>query len=143
MRAQEEEMRQNMEELQATQEEMQRAQRDTEAREKILDETQCIIEFDGNRTILRVNGLAADFLGYTPYELIGKSLETVFDAGGKTNQMRTALADEQTWRAVATLRTKTGGTLTVKAVAGSLIDHNGAVSKHVLILDDITEWQKK
>jgi PAS domain S-box-containing protein len=143
MRAQEEEMRQNMEELQATQEEMQRAQRDTEAREKILDETQCIIEFDRNRTILHVNSLAADCLGYSTYELTGKSLETVFDAGAKTNQMRTALAEEQTWRAVATLRTKTGATLTVKAVAGSLIDHKGTVSKHVLILDDITEWQQK
>ncbi|HEX8529843.1 MAG TPA: GAF domain-containing protein, partial [Cytophagales bacterium] len=143
MRAQEEEMRQNMEELQATQEEMSRAQRDTEAREKILDETQCIIEFDPGRTILHVNSLACQHLGYSAYELNGKSLETVFDAGAKTNQMRAALADEQTWRSVGTLRTRTGETLTVKAVAASLVDHNGAVSKHVLILDDITEWQKK
>jgi hypothetical protein len=57
--------------------------------------------------------------------------------------MRAALADEQTWRSLGTLRTRTGETLTVKAVAGSLTDHNGTLSKHVLILDDITEWQKK
>jgi PAS domain S-box-containing protein len=122
---------------------MQRAQRDTEAREKILDETQCIIEFDSNRTILHVNSLACQQLGYSAYELNGKALETVFDAGAKTNQLRAALADEQTWRAVGTLRTRTGETLTVKAVVGSLFDHNGTLSKHMLILDDITEWQKK
>jgi PAS domain S-box-containing protein len=143
MRAQEEEMRQNMEELQATQEEMQRAQRDTETREKLLNDTQCIIEFDQNRKILHVNEFACQYLGYAPHELNGRLLETVFDAGGRTEQMKMALGQEQTWRAVGVLKTKNGEKLTVKAVAGSLVDHTGSAAKHILILDDITEWQGK
>ncbi len=141
MRAQEEEMRQNMEELQATQEEMERSQRDTEAREKILNDTQCIIEFDKNGRIITINQLACNCTGYSAHELEGSALEYIFNATSRADQMKAQLASQQIWKGTAQLKTRSGESISVRAVAGTMLDHKGSVSKHMLILEDVRDLQ--
>lgn len=79
LRAQEEEMRQNMEELQATQEEMERnvtslkqLTKEFEVRERIFGLTTILSESDKYGTILDVNSKLCEVSGYTKEELIGK-----------------------------------------------------------------------
>jgi PAS domain S-box-containing protein len=134
-------MRQNMEELQATQEEMERSQRDTEAREKILNDTQCIIEFDKNGRITTINQLACNCTGYGAHELEGSALEHIFNATSRADQMKAQLASQQIWKGTAQLKTKSGELISVRAVAGTILDHKGSVSKHLLILEDVRDLQ--
>ncbi|MCR6640029.1 MAG: PAS domain-containing protein [Sporocytophaga sp.] len=79
LRAQEEEMRQNMEELQATQEEMERnvsslksMTKELEVREKIFGLTTILSESDKYGTILDINSKFIEVSGYSREELIGK-----------------------------------------------------------------------
>ncbi len=79
LRAQEEEMRQNMEELQATQEEMERnvvslksMTKELEVRERIFGLTTILSESDLYGTILDINSKFNEVSGYSREELIGK-----------------------------------------------------------------------
>ncbi|GAL85512.1 pas sensor protein [Sporocytophaga myxococcoides] len=79
LRAQEEEMRQNMEELQATQEEMERnvsslksMTKELEVRERIFGLTTILSEADKYGTILDINSKFVEVSGYSREELIGK-----------------------------------------------------------------------
>ena len=79
LRAQEEELRQNMEELAATQEELERQmssiqkmKEDLEIRERVFGLTTILSEADVHGTIVLVNDKLCTVSGYTREELIGK-----------------------------------------------------------------------
>ena len=72
MRAQEEEMRQNMEELEATQEEMTRKDLEMLSMLAVTNITLATIEFDMNGYILIANQAFLDLMGYEFSEIQGK-----------------------------------------------------------------------
>lgn len=72
MSAQEEEMRQNMEELQATQEEGARKNNEMESLLHALDQSSCIVEYDEEGNIIKVNDNYLDLLNLDRSDVIGK-----------------------------------------------------------------------
>jgi PAS domain S-box-containing protein len=72
MSAQEEEMRQNMEELQATQEEAARKNNEMESLLHALDQSSCIVEYDEEGNIIKVNDNYLDLLNLDRSDVIGK-----------------------------------------------------------------------
>jgi PAS domain S-box-containing protein len=71
MAAQEEEMRQNMEELQATQEEAARKNNEMESLLHALNQSSCIVEYDSEGHIIKVNDNYLDILNLNRAEVIG------------------------------------------------------------------------
>jgi PAS domain S-box-containing protein len=72
MRAQEEEMRQNMEELQATQEEMQRSQAETESTRVAVHSALAVADFSVDGSLAKVNGNFLELYGYAQEEVLGE-----------------------------------------------------------------------
>jgi len=72
MRAQEEEMRQNMEELQATQEEMGRSQSETESTMQAIHSSLSIADYDTEGRIGKINTNYLDMMGYVQDEVLGE-----------------------------------------------------------------------
>jgi methyl-accepting chemotaxis protein len=135
MRAQEEEMRQNMEELQATQEEMQRAQKDAKARETIFDKTQFIVEFDSRFKITYINQMMQAFLKAETGEILGSSIESVFNLHQKIDQIKYKLSQESLWTDTITVNNKKGESLKVKASAGVVAESSQTDGRFLMILD--------
>jgi GAF domain-containing protein/HAMP domain-containing protein len=135
MRAQEEEMRQNMEELQATQEEMQRAQKDAKARETIFDKTQFILEFDKRFKITYVNQMMQSYLTFDTREILGSSIESVFNLHQKIDQIKYKLSNENLWTDTITVKNKKGELLKVKASAGVVAESSHSDGRYLMILD--------
>jgi methyl-accepting chemotaxis protein len=135
MRAQEEEMRQNMEELQATQEEMQRAQKDAKARETIFDKTQFIVEFDSRFKITYINQMMQAFLKAETGEILGSSIESVFNLHQKLDQIKSKLSQESLWTDTITVNNKKGESLKVKASAGVVAESSQTDGRFLMILD--------
>jgi signal transduction histidine kinase len=139
MRAQEEEMRQNMEELQATQEEMQRSQRDTQARETVFYSTQCIIETDHKLTISHVSTPLQKRLKYQQEELIGNSLEKVFEINSSFHQLRKSVDQHGSWSGVCNLKGKPGEKILFKITVSGVEDYYHNVTKFLILLNDLSE----
>jgi GAF domain-containing protein len=135
MRAQEEEMRQNMEELQATQEEMQRAQKDAKAREQIFDKTQFIVEFDDHYKITYVNHMVQSYLKFDIHDLVGTSIENVFNLHHKMDQVKNKLTHHQLWTDLISVKNRKGETFQVKASAGIITESSHNEGRYLMILD--------
>ncbi len=135
MRAQEEEMRQNMEELQATQEEMERAQKDAKAREVIFDKTQFIIEFDSHYKITYANQLVKSSLNFNNKELVGSSINIIFDLQHKFEQVKHNLSQGSLWTDTIIVKTKHGESMQVKASAGVIDENSYNNGRYLMVLD--------
>lgn len=79
MRAQEEEMRQNMEEMSATQEELGRKDKEVQNYMETSEKMFCIMEYDLDGNILKVNQNFEALSGYTRSQLLGKHISIFFD----------------------------------------------------------------
>ncbi len=143
MRAQEEEMRQNMEEMHATQEEMQRKdnelQRQLETSEKLF----CIMEYDKDGVILRINDNFSRVSKYQPDELKGKHHSILFDnQEWKTSENYKAfwelLYQGKAVRGALRRVSREGKYFIIKGVTQAHFDDQGNIEKVVEITIDIT-----
>jgi PAS domain S-box-containing protein len=138
MRAQEEEMRQNMEELQATQEEMQRSSREREAREKIVNSTNMILEMDHDYKLMNCNNKVADLLKYKTSELLGKNFGQIVVSQDQLEVMKKSLQTGETWSGTLKFSTKSNEEIIAKVSAGKIIDPATQQVKHLLIATDVS-----
>ncbi len=138
MRAQEEEMRQNMEELQATQEEMQRANREREAREKIVNSTNMMLELDSDFRISNINNRATELLRYKTSDFNGKNLVQLLTSTDSYEIMKKTLSNEETWTGVLKFNTKNNEEVITKASVGKIIDPSTQKVKYLLFAIDVS-----
>ena len=138
MRAQEEEMRQNMEELQATQEEMQRANREREAREKIVNSTNMMLELDSDFRISNINNRATELLRYKTSDFNGKNLVQLLTSTDSYEIMKKTLSNEESWTGVLKFNTKNNEEVITKASVGKIIDPSTQKVKYLLFAIDVS-----
>lgn len=143
MRAQEEEMRQNMEELQATQEEMARNQVETEATLDVINKSLMTVEFDTNGKITNVNDNFIRLVGYSKDELIGEQYKVLMSADAKNSdeykKFWKDLADGHPKSGEFERRAKSGKTLWFHADYTPIKSREGQVYKILKIAYDITQ----
>jgi PAS domain S-box-containing protein len=138
MRAQEEEMRQNMEELQATQEEMQRANREREAREKIINATNMIIEMDESFKITNTNMRVEELLKYKTSDLLGKNLPQILVSDEQDEILRKTLQNTETWSGILKFSTKYNDEVLAKVSAGKVVDPANQKIKYLLFGTEVS-----
>ncbi len=140
MRSQEEEMRQNMEELQATQEEMERGQQDRHEKEGIINSTYLTLELNEALTIVLVNNLAAQTLGYREGELKGTTLAHLAAGSAETlDEIKRVTNEGHCWTGVLKLNSRKGETVITKASVGKLRDMYSGTHKYLILAANITQ----
>ncbi|HAA15636.1 MAG TPA: histidine kinase [Cytophagales bacterium] len=138
MRAQEEEMRQNMEELQATQEEMQRSQREREEKEKIINNTNMMMELDAELNILNTNEVLTEVLGYEIAEIRGKALESFVASKNEFQKAMDLMEVGRTYSGVFKMMNSKNQTVLVKISAGKSYDPMMSEDKYLFFGSDLT-----
>ncbi|TVQ12255.1 MAG: PAS domain S-box protein [Bacteroidetes bacterium] len=144
MRAQEEEMRQNMEEMHATQEEMSRKDKELHSLVETSESLFCVMEYNKEGVILKVNHNFEKICGYTDSELSGKHHSILFD---KANWEQSAnyrkfwelLRRGQAVKGMLKRKHKEGTDFFIKGVTKAHLDENGQIEKVVEITIDITK----
>ena len=124
-----------MEELQATQEEMQRANKEREARERIIDSTNMMLETDDEFKIVNINNKVGSLLRYEMNDLNGKTLDQIVESAGDFQTMKNSLQNGETWTGTIRLKGKYKEVIQVKISAGKVAD--GSSSKYLLIATDV------
>lgn len=141
LRAQEEEIRQNMEELSATQEEMQRhiievesTKKEIQIREEVLGLTTILSESDTYGNILYANDKLCQVSKYSKDELIGKP-HSIFRHPDMPKElfhlMWTTIKRGEVFKGIIKNRAKDGSTYWVDATIMPVKDENGEIVKHV------------
>jgi PAS domain S-box-containing protein len=146
LRAQEEEMRQNMEELQATQEEMERGQWEAQNTMKVIDDAMAVIEFDAEGNILKANEKYLQLMGYNQEEIVGESHRILMP-----RQDRTGDGYKNFWKELSFGKgragefkrvTKNGEEVWLQASYAPVKNKSGVVSKVMKVACDITPYKK-
>jgi methyl-accepting chemotaxis protein len=146
MRAQEEEMRQNMEELQATQEEMTRGQAESEGTMRVINDALLVIEFDPEGNILKANQNFLQAMGYKQDEITGEN-HRIF----VTKDERSSEAYRNFWKELGSGRTtrgeykritKRGEEVWLMASYSPVKDKSGNVVRVMKVANDITSLKK-
>ena len=138
MRAQEEEMRQNMEELQATQEEMQRSQREREEKEKIINNTNMLLELDGDMNIMSTNDVVTSILGYQSGDLRGRSLESLVANKAEYQKAVDVMETDRTYSGVFKMLNVKNQPVLVRISAGKSFDPMISENKYLFFGADVT-----
>ncbi len=139
LRAQEEEMRQNMEELQATQEEMGRVQKELQYRNELIESSFYLLELDYKKNITSINDLAIEALNYSKSTLLERSAYGIFAQEGELQQGFNTMAQGTIWKAETTMLNRTGEEIWVQAIGVALFNNSGTIERYVLVLTDISQ----
>ncbi len=131
MKAQEEEMRQNMEELVATQEEMQRSQRSTEDKEKLFNRALMNFELNQNFQIVHVNENSTRVTGFQASDLENRPFPTLLSEPAAFQRVQDEVSNGQPWSGNLKLITRNGNKLDMPAAAGKVVTENGT-SKYLI-----------
>jgi len=115
MKAQEEEMRQNLEELHATQEEMARKEMDMKDFYDAIDKTYNKVEFSPEGNIIAANKKYLELMGYTFEELNGKNIRSFVsdDFLGQFESRWNGICAGQTSQTAIKSKTKDGREITL------------------------------
>jgi PAS domain S-box-containing protein len=143
MRSQEEEMRQNMEELTATQEEMQRKEAEMNGHLEAINNSQALIEFEPDGTIIHANDLFLATVRYSLSEIKGKHHRILVDSDYANSQEY-----QEFWQSFADGKSKSGEFLRRKKDANTVwlwacytpvINTQGKVVKVIKLAREITD----
>jgi PAS domain S-box-containing protein len=146
MKAQEEQIRQNMEDMQATQEEMGRKQVELNGQIAALNNAAIVSEVDLKGHILAVNDEFCRLAKYTREELIGKKQSIV-----RHPDMPAAIFDDlwativkgKVWRGEVKNRAKDGSHYWVSATITPVLGENGRPVKYIGVRFDITAQKEQ
>jgi methyl-accepting chemotaxis protein len=142
MKAQEEEMRQNLEELTATQEEMAKKNRDIQGMISAIDATVATFEIEMNGKITNANKLLLDLFDTTLTELRTFRLADLF-----TSEFVESIQYQSLWETLRSGKILSGefehpykkGTIWSKDSYAPILDVHGDPYKVMCFVNDITE----
>jgi len=144
MRAQEEEMRQNMEEMHATQEEMQRKDSELLQHVETSESIFCVMEYDKDGIIQKVNNNYEQASGYSKEELKGQHHSVLFDNQDWKNaenykmywnNIKQGIPVKGTWKRTR----KDGEYFVLKGASKAVLDEQSNIVKIIEISIDITD----
>jgi len=134
LKAQEEEMRQNMEELSAAQEEMARTLQQTEAQTKIINSVAIVSKADLRGNITYVNEQFIKWSKYTNEELIGKN-HRLLKSGDQPDEvfikMWKTISNGNIWRGKIKNRAKDGSHYWVDAIIAPVLNERGRPKEYI------------
>ncbi|SFB71747.1 PAS domain S-box-containing protein [Flexibacter flexilis DSM 6793] len=146
MKAQEEELLQNMEEVKAINDEVKRQSTELRGINNALNKNLCIIELDSNGMIINANPNFLMLFGYSLEELKGKHHRTiVFPDYAKSEEYIQFWADLARGQArVGEMKrmARDGSEIWVSASYNAILDDNGRVVKIVKFAQDITQRKR-
>ena len=145
MAAQEEEMRQNMEELQATQEEAARKGAEMESLINALEDSSCIVEYNSEGFITKVNDNYLNLLNLSRAEVMGTHHSDKMDFTKKQkeeynkfwNDLKKGITKKEKSKF-----TVDGKELVFVEVYTPIMDDEGKVKRILKISNEITEFEK-
>ncbi|MFP4026099.1 MAG: GAF domain-containing protein [Thiohalospira sp.] len=145
MAAQEEEMRQNMEELQATQEEASRKGAEMESLINALENSSCIVEYNAEGFITKVNDNYLNLLNLSRAEVIGTHHSDKMDFTKKQkadynrfwNDLKKGLTKKEKTKFVVD-----GKELVFIEVYTPIMDDEGNIKRILKISNEISEFEK-
>jgi PAS domain-containing protein len=145
MAAQEEEMRQNMEELQATQEEASRKSVEMESFMHALEQSSCIVEYNPEGFITKVNENYLNRLNLKRSEVLGAhhsdKMEFTAKQRAEYDKFWNELKSGKT-RKEKTKYTVDGNILNFIEVYTPILDENGEIKKILKIANEITDFNE-
>lgn len=149
LKAQEEEMRQNMEELTASQEELRRIQLETEAQNRIFNSIAIVSRTDVQGNITYVNEEFVKWSKYSREEAIGQNhriLKSGHQDDSIFHDMWSTISRGRIWRGEVKNRAKDGSYYWVDAVIAPVLDQSGKPKEYIsqrFVISDKKEKEDK
>ena len=144
--AQEEEMRQNLEELQTTQEESARKEQEMRGRIDAINRSFILLELDMKGNILQANNLFLKLLGYSKYEIIGKSysmfLSQEYAQSEEYGRLLSKLLNGESIIGEFEIEDKMGNPIYLRGSFNPISDINGKLYKIIQLATDATNEVK-